>query len=93
MHAHSNESLRCVGCTYALAGFHRHRDRVTAVDRDELGAELVVGGVQRHCQVDLQRIRRKFADSRHDADGRDGDRAAADPQIGVQRPMADRTFG
>ena len=45
------------------AGLHEHRERVAAVERNELAAEFVVGGMERDGEVHLQRICRRACGS------------------------------
>ena len=46
------------------------RQRIAPVDRDELVAQFVVGGVQRHGKVHRQPFGGEAADARHDPDRR-----------------------
>ena len=57
--AHSNDSRRPLGREVACARGDHVVERIAAVDRHELVAQLVVGGVQRHGQVHRQRARRR----------------------------------
>jgi hypothetical protein len=49
------------------ARVHQDAERVAAVDRHQLVAQLVVGRVQRHRQVDREVLLGEAADARHDA--------------------------
>ena len=56
--AHSNDRRRPLASEVAGAGVHQRAQRVAPVDRHELVAQLVVGGVERHGQVHRQRLGR-----------------------------------
>ena len=66
------------------AGGGQLGQRVAPVDGDELVAQLVVGGVQRHRQVDRQRLAGEPADPGHEADRREGEVTGRQAHLVVQ---------
>ena len=73
MTAHSKLSRRPLAARYVLAGFHQSRQRVAPVDGHQLVAQLVVGRVEGHGQVDRQLLAGQAADAGDDPDGGHGE--------------------
>ncbi len=74
------------------AGLGQHRQRVPPVDRHQLVAQLVVGGVQGDGEVDRELLAGQPPDARDDADGGEGEAAGRQSEVGVdpldRRPRA-----
>ena len=66
------------------AGLGEGIEGVALVDRDELVAEAVVGGVQRHREIDRERLGGEASDAGDDANRRHGEVARRDADVGVQ---------
>ena len=81
----------------AVGGIDRLVDRPPGVDRHELVAQLVVGGVQRQGQGHRDALGRQLVDARYEADGRHRDAASreAEPvgrRVGEPPDGPDRRF-
>ena len=82
--AHSKLSRRPLASQVAGARRHEVVERVAPVDRDQLVAEHVVGGVQRHREVDRQGGGGQAVDAGDDADGRDREVAGRQAEVVVE---------
>ena len=66
------------------AGLGQHGQRIAPVDRDELVAQLVVGGMERDGQVHRQRLGGQAADAGHDAHRGEREVARREAHVAVQ---------
>ena len=82
--AYSKLSRRPDAARYSRAAASTSAEGIAAVERDELVAQRVVGGVERHGQRDGQAFLGQAAHSGHDPDRRHRDVAGRDPEVVVE---------
>ena len=86
-----DEDLAAAAGAVALAGGEHLGQRVAVVDRHQLRAQAVVGGVQGEGQADRHLALGEAVDPRHPADGRDRRAAVGDAEVG--QPLAGGEHG
>ena len=67
-----DEDLAAAGAVPGAAGLEHLDQRIALVDRHQLRAQGILGGVQGEGEADRWAIDRHPLDPRHPADGRDG---------------------
>ncbi len=83
-----DEHLAALAGVMRLARRDHVGERVALVDRHQLGAERLVGGVERQREPDRHRVRGQALDPGDPADRRDRGAAMPDPDVG--QPLARR---